>query len=111
MAACADISGYEIVTISTPVENDFLEGVIDTYVDTQWWTGLNDLPSFGTWVWNDGSDLAYTNWNAANNEPNNLTGDEHCLELGWYDDGTWNDAFCGEVQNYICEAELGPTTQ
>ncbi|TNE89650.1 MAG: hypothetical protein EP330_10820 [Deltaproteobacteria bacterium] len=107
--ACAAIPGYELVTISTPVENDFLESVTDTYTDVQWWTGFNDLDSFGTWTWDDGSTVSYVNWNTTNGEPNNLTGDEHCMELGWYTDGTWNDAYCGEVQNYVCEAEVGPT--
>jgi hypothetical protein len=109
VAACQNTPGYELVTISSPVENDFLESVTDTYPDVQWWTGLNDLDLFGTWSWDDGSNVAFTKWNAANNEPNNLGGDEHCMEFGWYDDGSWNDVWCGEVQNYICEAEVGPT--
>lgn len=64
------------------------------------WFGYNDRASEGSWVWETGESVSYTNWGSG--EPNN-SGDEDCAHL--YDSGVWNDHRCaGLATGYICEA-------
>jgi len=65
-----------------------------------WWIGLNDLETEGTFKWVSGEPITYTRW--ATGEPNNLN-NEDCAQL--YPDGTWNDKACSSPwYRYLCEA-------
>ncbi len=102
-SACATY-GYHLATVTSTVEDNWILSVANaTYVSTTdgfWWIGLNDRASEGAWVWEDGTPVTYTRWNAG--EPNN-SGDEDCTQLLW---GThWNDWPCGLVSTYVCEAD------
>jgi cysteine-rich repeat protein len=66
------------------------------------WIGLTDAAIEGTWVWNDGTPFAFTNWNSG--EPNN-SGNEDCVHL--LGDGRWNDLPCTDASvAYLCEVPL-----
>ena len=69
------------------------------------WTGGTDVQTEGHWVWNHtGDPLAFTNWHTL--EPNNGSGDEHCLWLDWYFNWKWNDATCNRQRAcFICETQ------
>ena len=69
--------GFNLISIGSAEEDRFLfeslsaEGFEDT------WLGLNDRSNEGTFVWNDGEVLTYSNWDGG--EPNNgSSGGEDC---------------------------------
>ena len=68
------------------------------------WIGLhkNAYSPKGSWIWADGSQVSYTNWNS--NEPNSDENIEHCVHI--YPGGEWNDAQCDQPRGYICKGPL-----
>ena len=56
-------------------------------VGDRFWLGLTDTRREGTFKWNDGSALTYTNWN--HNEPNDYGSGEDYVEM--LPNGKWND--------------------
>ncbi|VDI69866.1 Hypothetical predicted protein [Mytilus galloprovincialis] len=72
--------------------------------DDYWIDGTDEIIK-GYWVWaSTGKPISFTNW--VHNEPNNVHGNEDCLEIGnWNKVGTWNDASCSVEDNFICEME------
>ncbi|MFN7144503.1 MAG: C-type lectin domain-containing protein, partial [Myxococcota bacterium] len=101
-ATCESV-GYHLATVGGVAEDDWLLSVARTYSVSAayWWIGFNDRAREGTWVWDDGSPVTYTRWNAG--EPNN-SGDEDCTQLTWAS-AHWNDWACTSSSTYICEAE------
>jgi hypothetical protein len=102
-ATCAAY-GYHLVTVDTSGEDAWLVSVATTtyasVAEAYWWTGFNDLASEGSWVWEDGSPVTWTQWNSL--EPNNAN-NEDCGQLIW---GThWNDWPCDLASTFICEAD------
>ncbi|XP_035699632.1 uncharacterized protein LOC118432207 [Branchiostoma floridae] len=85
--------------------NDFLVNMIkETSTEKGTWIGLNDLQSEGTYKWEDGTSLSYTNW--APGEPN--TGHERCVM--YFSGATgddlkykWNDSTCDTKGMFICQ--------
>lgn len=68
--------------------------------ELNFYIGINDLATEGTFQYATGGDLNYTNW--SNGEPNN-SGNEDCVQTRW-DHGTkWNDISCAEEHSSICE--------
>ena len=62
--------------------------------DIEYWIGLSDFASEGTWVWQDSHKHAeYTNW--APGEPNNSGSNEHCaLKTFQGQYPGWTDYIC-----------------
>ena len=93
---CLD-RGYRLVTLSSDVESDWLQSVLDDEGVADYpWTGLNDLQAAGTWRWDDGAALRHDGWMTG--QPSNPA--ERCAELR--PDG-WNDSFCELDKPYVCE--------
>ena len=67
-AYCAS-KGYHLVTIESAEENAFLDQTTNSKAawNISWWTGLNDRIGDKSFLWDDGTPLGYTNWDA--NEP------------------------------------------
>ncbi|WP_422108066.1 HYR domain-containing protein [Winogradskyella sp.] len=80
--ASAELDGYELATINSQAENDYLQGRISSPV----FIGINDISTEGTYEWQSGQPVSYTNW--GNGEPSN-SGNEHYGEF--QTDGLWND--------------------
>ena len=59
--------------------------------------GLTDEVTEGTFLWVDGSQMTYSNWNAG--EPNNVGGVEHYVALN--SNGTWNDTPGGNGRSFM----------
>lgn len=91
--------GGELASIHDQTQNDwFAQAVSNLNVGGEWWIGINDSYTEGTFAWEDGSAVDYTNW--AYGEPNDAGGYEDCGEFTW--GWQWNDLNCGNGINYIC---------
>jgi len=100
-SSCATY-GYHLVSIADSTENDWVDAAVDSYSTEKWWIGLNDQSSEGTWAWDGGESVTYTNW--ASGEPNDSGGDEDCVQLNrFHPDTTWNDEPCASSFRYVCE--------
>lgn len=67
------------------------------------WLGATDLAKRGTFAWKStGENLKYFNWLAG--QPDNLKGNERCVQMVSGVKGKWNDNNCGEnSQVTMCE--------
>ena len=99
-ATCASY-GYHLLDVQNAAENSWADSTADTYSTGKWWIGLNDRASEGTWAWDGGAAVTYTNWHSG--EPNN-SGNEDCVQFNrFHPSQTWNDEGCGQALPYICE--------
>ena len=96
-----------MVQISNEVEQqrmaNFLYG-IDPGFEKEFWLGLTDVETEGTFLWEDGSNLAYENWNAT--QPNNYGGQD-CGHVMITRLRTWNDDSCTRFLFALCSANPG----
>ncbi len=100
-SACA-ADGYHLLELANASEDDWVNDRIDELPFGYWWMGLNDQAIPGTWVWEDGTPATYLNWGPS--EPNNLLGNEACVELNRFDPANgWNDQPCDYQWKYVCE--------
>jgi len=83
----SNMGGY-LASITSAAENDFITSLASNPALPPW-IGLSDAVSEGTFVWDNGEPVSYTNWTVG--EPNN-SGNEDCVQL--YLTGTWNDVSC-----------------
>ncbi|XP_027001323.1 CD209 antigen-like protein 2 isoform X2 [Tachysurus fulvidraco] len=99
-------NGADLVIIESKEEQDFIN-VLRSGKSA--WIGLRDQVTEGTWKWVDNTSLTTSYW--WSQEPNNLNGDEDCVEIGTVPDGrpvtdssnTWNDHSCHGSLFWICE--------
>jgi hypothetical protein len=100
-AVCSS-GGYHLVAINSGAENNFVFNTANTISNDKWWIGLNDIAQEGTFVWENGSPVTYTNW--APGEPND-SGSEDCGQINrFFPETTWNDEPCGFQLFFICES-------
>ena len=97
--ARADALGGYLLTINSEAENTWVKDNLGDYKWDSYWLGYSDTAEEGTFVWANGSDSAYTNWNG--NEPNN-SGDEDVVEFNGYN-GKWNDLSANDGRFFIIE--------
>ena len=98
----------DLARILTQATNDFLSSIIpDSPEPNQPWIGglqvLGPEPA-GGWRWTPDFTLnifdVFNNFNSG--EPNNLGGDENCLQMRSDHNGQWNDETCSHLFPYIC---------
>ena len=104
---CHNIGGY-LATITSEGEDKFLYSRLrDTFFYESAYFGLTDKDQEGTWVWDNGESVSYTNWH--DGEPNGENQNEdYGMYYMKYTDGSWNDGdFGGYTLNggkaFICE--------
>lgn len=92
--------GGSLVSIDSAAENAWLLSTFGNFGGTQrnLMLGLNDVTLEGTFAWDSGEAVTYTNW--AVGEPNNGAGGEDYVQI--IADGTWND-FNGEGSHAVIE--------
>ncbi len=107
----AQATNNELATVNDAAENDWLVDTLSPLVsDIRFWIGLSDELVEGTFVWDSGELLTYTNWDAVStpDEPNGGTG-ENFVELqinlpNPAQVGTWNDTGTGLVAFGVIES-------
>ncbi|XP_060720548.1 C-type lectin domain family 4 member E-like isoform X3 [Tachysurus vachellii] len=94
--------GADLVIINSTEEEEFISLHLDI---RHAWIGLSDRETEGVWKWVDGTNLTTGFWIAG--EPNNLYGDEDCVEiLGALKIKIWNDAQCSTKFYWTCEKNV-----
>ena len=93
----------ELATLDDATEEDWVYGRANLFSSQKWWIGLNDRGAEGSFVWESGAAVGYTNWYA--NESNNAGGSEDCGQLNrFYPEQGWNDEPCSTHLRYVCES-------
>ncbi|XP_028447911.1 CD209 antigen-like protein D [Perca flavescens] len=95
--------GADLVVIESSEEQMLISGI--TNRDT--WIGLTDRDEEGTWKWVDGTPLTLKYWTG---QPDNGGGDpqwgeEDCVHVvaGRNTGANWNDLWCDDSLQWICE--------
>ncbi|NP_001107510.1 uncharacterized protein LOC100135366 precursor [Xenopus tropicalis] len=91
-------AGGQLPSPKNAAENEALTVLAARY-KKQFFLGLNDLQTEGTFLYPDSSAVGYVNWDVR--EPNNDKGVEDCVEI--YTTGKWNDKSCQEIRLIVCE--------
>ncbi|GFS20628.1 C-type mannose receptor 2 [Elysia marginata] len=84
-----------VTTSKSKEENAFILRLIYSPI----WLGLTDKGEEGKFVWEDGTELSYSNWN--DDEPNNWDNSQDCVELT--KKGKWNDRSCENSYGVLCK--------
>ncbi|XP_061629059.1 galactose-specific lectin nattectin-like [Phyllopteryx taeniolatus] len=107
-SVCQIIHG-NLASIHSDLENAFLLELIRAGGEEgQSWIGLHDTIADGDYIWTDGSDQDFLNFNvnaSPNPEPNSANGD--CVEID-EDDGLWQTAECIDtnIRTYVCITDV-----
>ncbi|KAK0132901.1 Macrophage mannose receptor 1 [Merluccius polli] len=91
----------DLIVINSREEQEFVDGLRGDY-----WIGLSDGDTEGTWKWVDGTNMTSSSWGPG--EPHNYRGGEDCVAIlerrGL--EGSWNDVPCAAPLRWICEKVL-----
>eukprot|EP00117_Sycon_ciliatum_P008894 scpid15029/ scgid11407/ Macrophage mannose receptor 1; C-type lectin domain family 13 member D; C-type lectin domain family 13 member D-like; Macrophage mannose receptor 1-like protein 1 len=68
--------------------------------NTQFWVGLQDRGTEGSFAWTDNSTVDYVGWSS--DQPNNWRNTQDCVEIRIDSGYGWNDQACSNVLPYIC---------
>ncbi|XP_072038798.1 uncharacterized protein [Amphiura filiformis] len=101
---CVADGGF-LTSILSQDEQDFLNGLTSS-TNKLFWIGLTDRAIEGTWVWEDGSQFVYNNWEAATTP--SASNQDCVLFLDGAIYGQWNHEFCTDREGYICKQKPVP---
>ncbi|XP_061633486.1 lithostathine-1-alpha-like [Phyllopteryx taeniolatus] len=94
-----NILGGNLVSIHSDLENAFiLELIRQGGNDDEAWIGYHDAVEEDDFLWTDGSDQDYTNFDVSGTEPDG-TGD--CVHMD-ESAGLWEDSVCSDEVAYVC---------
>ena len=85
--ALGESSDFDLVTINSPEENEYLKQQIVNLGVNAFLLGYNDIDNEGSFVWQSGQPATYQNWLSGN--PDSATGDEDYVFM--FSDGMWVD--------------------
>ena len=93
--------GGTLVNINSQAENEFIHALLPASgFDSVFCIGfLRDIVNPSKWIWLDGSNVTYTNWDT--NQPGNNS--EGCGMM-LVENGKWHDYSCSLfTRSYVCE--------
>jgi cysteine-rich repeat protein len=94
---CQALGGH-LAAITTAGENATIE-VLGLKSRGSFWIGLTDQASEGTFVWDSGEQMLYSNFGVG--EPNDAGAGEDCTEMHYQ--GFWRDVPCEATRASVCE--------
>lgn len=115
-AACESRgSGWDLATIRTPADQDFIEGLLDsTFPTAQLWIGGSDQETEGAWIWvsdatqfwsgnHSGTEVdgRFTNWKS--DQPTGGTSQNCARVLPEDGNWLWADESCDQEFGFVCE--------
>ncbi|XP_039631400.1 lectin-like isoform X2 [Polypterus senegalus] len=98
---CVSLGG-NLASVHSSSDNQFITSLIrskDSSGPTTWLGGSNSVRA-SSWLWTDGSQWDFANWNPG--EPNNNGGNEKCLHISYRVPSTWNDYNCEYQFPFVC---------
>ncbi|XP_051787828.1 lectin-like isoform X7 [Erpetoichthys calabaricus] len=98
---CISLGG-NLASVHSSGANHFITSLIkrsDSHEPTTWLGGSNCVRT-SSWLWTDGSQWDFTNWNPF--EPNNVGGNEKCFNTNFMVQGGWNDIDCSNQYPFVC---------
>ncbi|CAC5400511.1 MRC [Mytilus coruscus] len=96
---------YSLVTIQSKLEQMLISSLL--YDSLQMvWIGLTNQYPYLKYTWDDGSEVAYTNWNSL--EPNENNG--YCVDIFVNNEkfGEWKKERCRSTKYFICQGFQNP---
>ncbi|XP_037540367.1 galactose-specific lectin nattectin-like [Nematolebias whitei] len=75
-----------------------------TGTNTKSWVGGTDAGQEGVWTWSDGSRFSFVPWGSG--EPNNLGGNENCMDINLNGQDYVNDEACSQKNAFVCAKAL-----
>jgi hypothetical protein len=105
----ATAQGGYLAGIDDAAENTYILNRVAAVIGsgTNYWIGLNDAATEGTYVWTSGQPFSYSNWQAG--QPDDSGGNEDYAHV-WTTAGTWNDAQPSTTMRYLLELPCVPVT-
>ncbi|QQR87240.1 MAG: gliding motility-associated C-terminal domain-containing protein [Flavobacteriales bacterium] len=97
--------GGHLACIGSATENQFLADAGDANGFSDWWIGLNDEATEGTFVWPNGEPMVFDAWLAS--EPSDTDGTADGVVQS---SSGWNDKNVGEQLPYMVEVPCGNLT-
>ncbi|XP_048870666.1 C-type lectin domain family 4 member A-like [Brienomyrus brachyistius] len=97
-------SGADLAIINSREEQVVFDGLSEEF-----WIGLSDSESEGTWKWVDGTTIPVQKGFWLPEQPDNYEGNEDCVEFNTlYSDPfhRWNDRPCEDYIKWVCESVL-----
>ncbi|XP_057691725.1 lithostathine-1-beta-like [Corythoichthys intestinalis] len=101
--AVCNILGGNLVSIESALENAFVHEMFRAgrASENALWIGLHDAIENQTFLWMDGTDFDFINWDAS--DPDTSAGD--CVTMV-ESDGEWEVASCSDSNPYICITDV-----
>ncbi|MDC8005439.1 HYR domain-containing protein, partial [Aureisphaera galaxeae] len=101
--ADAIANGGFVATVTSAEVDTFIFNAITNEGVNNSFIGFNDVAVEGTFVWQSGAPVTYTNWGGS--EPNNSGGNEDYTH--YRSDGAWNDINENNARTYVLEIAGG----
>jgi hypothetical protein len=97
--------GYDLVSLESTAETDWVFDQAMARQDTDWWIGLSDLAVEGVFEWSSGVVTDHRDWSSG--QPNDYNGQD-CVQLDngnqdWEQRGRWGDYQCDQASPFVCE--------
>ncbi|KAI8512554.1 Collectin-11 [Branchiostoma belcheri] len=99
-SACQAAGGH-LAMPKDKATNDFLVKQLKAKNISEIWIGLTDLVTEGTFVFEDGTSLSWSNWAQGIGAPFAYP-DYDCVALTPYQ-GEWGTSYCSMTATYVCE--------
>lgn len=96
----AEALGGKLATVYTDADSAVISSLLTAEALDSAWLGATDTATEGTWLWEDGRELGYTNWSLAHSNTVNTSANWLCS----YRSGQWCEAVLqGDVKGFVIE--------